>query len=208
MDPAKFRLLLERSSGEREIAAYLKAHPWIVYWTFCPSSGHDRYLLTEFPLGSQFCADMVILNAYSGVWETLFIELEPIYDRTFTKTGTPSKRLALAARLVGDWRAYMEQHLDAVRQDLVIWAKKRDRLHYSSREEPCNYTRDFLADPGTYIHLKYTILIGRSSLLNREDRVRKGRYLSTGGKCYAASQRRRVPIGSQWRHVVSERLDR
>lgn len=135
-----------------------------------------RYVLPEFPLGSQFCADIVILNAYSGVWQAFFIELEPVDDPVFTKAGIPSNRLATAIRQVDDWRAYIQQNHDTVRRDLVRWAMERDTLRYSSKPEPFNYSGDYLADPRTRISIRYKVVIGRSSGLGREVRERMGRY--------------------------------
>jgi hypothetical protein len=62
-----FEALLDNSTGEREVAFYLKRHPRITYWTFCRASGHTRYVLNEFALGNEFAVDCVIVNSYSGV---------------------------------------------------------------------------------------------------------------------------------------------
>lgn len=106
VDPREFRTLLERDGDERRLAAYLRQHPWITYWTFCTASGHDRCVLHEFPLGSRFKADVVILNSFSGCWEAYLIELEPANVTPFTKDGRPGRRLSAALRQVDDWKAF------------------------------------------------------------------------------------------------------
>jgi hypothetical protein len=82
-----------KDPGERVAAGYLKDNPHILYLTMCPASGHDRFVFYEFPLGSQFVADALILNSYSGVWEAILIEFESVGYPVFTKAGTPSRRL-------------------------------------------------------------------------------------------------------------------
>ncbi len=176
VDPSEMRDILESEKDERKIASYLRDNPRIVYWTLCPASGHTRYAFSEFPLGSEFKADFVLLNSYSGAWEAYFIELEPIDDQLFTKNRTPSQRLATAIRQIDDWHGYIERNLESVRRDLVRWVKKYDILGYSSTDNPCNGTGHYLADSNTVIWFKYAIVIGRSSMLNEEQRNLAGRY--------------------------------
>ena len=177
IDPRDLEHILATDGGERQIARYLKANPWIVYWTFCPASGHDRYVFTEFPLGSQHKVDILILNSYSLTWEAYLLELEPIGDRVFTKRRTPSKRFAAAVRQVDDWKRFVHENLATVRADLVRWAKSYDVLGYSEPNwEPSNDTGQYLADPGTYINFQYVIAVGRSSLLKKDWLGLMGRY--------------------------------
>ncbi|HJU06967.1 MAG TPA: Shedu anti-phage system protein SduA domain-containing protein, partial [Rhodanobacteraceae bacterium] len=112
-----FASYLEKQKGERGISELLRTHPQLLYWTFCRASGHDRYVLREFPLGSRFVTDYVILNSYSGVWEVMFFELEPVECRPFTKAGVPSKRLAAAIKQIDDWSEYFSSHKGLIRED-------------------------------------------------------------------------------------------
>ena len=182
VDLPRLEDILENGSGERGIARFFKEYPRPLYWTLCTASGHDRYMFSEFPLGSQYKCDLVVLNSYSGVWEVYFIELEPVDDPIFTKKGTPSLRASTAIRQVDDWREYVERNRDYVRSELVRWAKKFDILRYSSREEPTNYSGDLLADTGTVILENYIVIIGRSSRATKEIRGLVGRY-SKGHNC-------------------------
>ena len=63
-----------------------------------------------------------------------------------------------------------------VRADLVRWAKKRDLLSYSSREEPSNRSGNLLADPGSYLDAKYKIIVGRRRDLNPEEARKKAEF--------------------------------
>lgn len=175
IDLAEFRAVLE-NPGERMASAYLRANPRVLYWTLCSTGGHDRYLFSEFAIGSQYVADVVILNSYSGAWEAYFIELEPAGDAVFTKAGTPTRRLAGALQQIDDWREYVDQNGDQLRRDFVRWAKSHDRLGYSSGANPSNYSGDRLADPKTVILFKYAVVIGRSSSMTVHARSLSGRH--------------------------------
>jgi len=55
--------------------------------------------------------------------------------------------------------------------------KTKDRLGYSDKgEDPCNLSGDRLADPNTFVHFKFKIVIGRSSRLSEAQRHLVGRY--------------------------------
>ena len=72
--PEEFEAFLDAQKGERGISEFLKNRPQILYWTLCGGGGgHCRYVFREFPLGSSYVADFVVVNSYSGVWEVMFI---------------------------------------------------------------------------------------------------------------------------------------
>ena len=182
-DLPRLEWIMDYSRGERTIVEYFKRYPWPLYWTLCPASGHARYMFFEFPLGSQYKCDVVILNAYSGAWEAFFIELESVDDTLFTKQRrTPTRTLATAMRQVDDWREYGSRNLDYLRSELVRWAKMRDQLNYSDGGEPSNFSGDLLSNPGTTILMKYLIIAGRSSRMTTEQRGLVGR-LTSGHEC-------------------------
>lgn len=171
VDVEQLRNILATTTGEREVTEYLKQNPWIPYWTMCPASGHDRYAIYEFPLGSSFKCDLLLLNSYSGVWEAIFVEFEPVDDPVFTKNHVPSKCLAIAQRQIDDWRDYLLDNKDHIRKDMVRFAKKLDKLGYSCRkEEPSNLSGDRLSDPNSFLRFKFKIIIGQSSQLDAEIR--------------------------------------
>ena len=177
IDPVDFKYLVENSEGEREIAQYLKEYPWILYWTFCSLSGHERYVFKEFPLGTNYRADFVILNSYSGAWKAHFIELESVSDKIFTKGGTPTQCFAKANRQIDQWKQFVSTELHQVRQEFCKWTASRDILHYSDPSpNPANNSLDYLLDPNTVILTNYHVIIGRSSQLSKEQRGIKGAY--------------------------------
>ena len=181
IEPNEFERILDEATGERGISEVLEVRPQTLYWTFCRAGGHCRYMFREFPLGSRYKADYVILNSYSGVWEVMFVELEPVDDSVFTKAGVPSKRLAGAIKQVDDWAEYYDDHKEQIRSDLVYWAKNKDILGYDSREEPCNYSGDRLADPRSYLTESFHIVVGRRKKIDRDGHRRKATYTSKHG---------------------------
>ena len=98
VNPSDFQSFLDAQTGERQVADFIRQKPQVLYWALCGRSGHCRFVFHEFPLGSSFVADFVVLNSYSGVWEVKFVEFEPVDERIFTKAGVPAKRLAGAIK--------------------------------------------------------------------------------------------------------------
>lgn len=176
ISPQDFKHFLDSQTGERGVSEFLHKRPQILYWTMCRRSGHDRYVFREFPLGSQYKADFVVLNSYSGVWEVMFIELEPVDDPVFTKEGKPSKRFSGALKQVDDWAEYFDQNKQHLRSELVRWAKNNDILGYSDGDEPCNFSGQMLADPSSFLTESFHIIIGRRDKLNSDEHRRKATY--------------------------------
>lgn len=179
--PEEFASFLDTEKGERGISEFLAQRPQILYWTFCRASGHCRFVFREFPLGSQYKVDYVILNSYSGAWEVMFIELEPVNDPVFTKAGTPTKSFSKAIKQVDDWAEYYDMNKPQVRSDLVNWALEKDILGYEDDGIICNDTGDYLADPSSYLEDSYHIIIGRRDNLDRASHKRKATYTSKHG---------------------------
>ncbi len=176
VDPDSFAALLDCTSGERELLSFFGRYPHAIYWTLCRLGGHCRYAFREFPLGSTYVADFVLLNSYSGVWEVKFVELEPVSSKVFTKAGTPAKRLAGAVKQVDDWCEYFERHREQVRADLVRWARTKDILGYDEGDTPCNFSGNMLSDPATYLKVTSHVFVGRRANLMPDEHTRKARF--------------------------------
>jgi hypothetical protein len=161
VNPKYFASLLNKGVGEHTLSKYLARNPWILYWTFCPASGHMRYLFREFPLGSSYKADFVILNADSVSWQATFIELEPSTSTVFNRSRTPSKRLASALCQISDWKIFVDNNQDFIRKTYFDWIRRKDLLKYSdpiTRSEDSYYN---ILNPESVIEYDYSIVIGR-----------------------------------------------
>ena len=171
-----------QSAGERTATAFLKAHPEIVAWRFCWTGGHSQFVLNEFPLGSRFRADFVVLLSYSGLWEVNFIELENTDDIIMTRAGKPSQRLNSAISQLGDWKDYVERNRVQVQSDLSSWCMEKDLLgKYSCETPPSNQSGNLLKDPDTHIKWNYHIVIGRRSTAGGEVRRKMNQFSHHSG---------------------------
>lgn len=177
-DPEELAALLDRAENERELLSYFAEHAHALYWTLCRQGGHCRFAFREFPLGSTYRADFLLLNSYSGVWEIKFIELEPANAAVFTKEGVPARRLSGALKQVDDWCEYFERHREQVRADLLRWAKSRDLLGYDDGNRPSNFSGNHLSDPSTYLRASSYVFVGRRASLTSDESTRKARFSS------------------------------
>jgi len=159
--------LLARSGGEREIAAFLKKNPDLVFWTFLPVGGHYEYVVPEFQLGAHLRADFVLLQSYSGGWHIHLVELEPVNDPIYNKNGLPSKRLRAAQKQIADWRQHKDTEGPSLRIELARAARKSGGLDMDLRDaEPSSFSSQKLRDPLTHINWNYHIVIGRRDTLS------------------------------------------
>src|SRR5579862_7175170 len=97
--------VLANSDTERPVCAWLKRNPLVISHGL---GGFPRYVVAEFPFGSDFRADFVRLCPFSGGWDIDFVELEPPAANLFTRRGVPSKRLNGAMAQVDSWRTFVE----------------------------------------------------------------------------------------------------
>lgn len=170
---SELELILRDSLGERAVSAFLGLHPEILRWAVCWTGGHNTYVLREFPLGSQFRADFIVITSYSGTWEVHVIELEPHDDHVFTQAGLPSSKLNTALRQINDWEDYIERN-PMIRADLARWCVSRDILGlHTGRESPTNYTGNRLNDIDSSISYHYYIFIGNRASMTDDSRKRR-----------------------------------
>ena len=63
---AKLEKIIDSGKGEREVCAFLAKYPEIIRWAFCRTGGHGTWVLKEYPLGSRYKVDYVVITCYSG----------------------------------------------------------------------------------------------------------------------------------------------
>ncbi len=169
----KLQTIIDSSQGERDVALFLSKHPNILRWAVCTTGGHCTYVIKEFPFGSKYKADYVVVTCYSGAWEVHIIELEPSDDSVITKAGVPSQRLNGAIAQLNDWKEYIEQYSAHFRKDLSDWCIKKDLLgDCKSVRIPVNGTGHYLKAPDTFIYMNYYIIIGNRNIVDDEKRRR------------------------------------
>lgn len=191
--------ILSHSEGEREIVPFLKKNPSLLFWTYCTTGGHSNYILHEFPFGSRYKADFVILFSFSGGWEVHLIELERVRDKVFTRNRTPARALNDALKQIKDWQEYIRRNDNNFRMDLADWAKRRDILKESERKYALSSESGLLLkDPETYVGYQYHIVIGRRVAIDHDIRNLMNRYRYDS-----------IDIGTYDKFIdIAERMDR
>jgi hypothetical protein len=165
----RFVEALNQAKGEREIHAFLKKDPLLVWATFMNCGGHSDYVIPEFSLSGKYYADFVVMQSFSGGWNIAFIELEPVDENPFIKDGSPSKRLRGAVKQINDWHDFERDEGASLRSHLAEAAWRYDTLYPErnlAREPWC--AKLPLRDPKTYLCCKYYIVMGRRSHFNEE----------------------------------------
>lgn len=163
---------LESTDGERAATEYLSKNTILLRWAFGSIGGHSAYVLQEFPIGISYKADFAVLTSWSGAWEVVFVELEPVAERLVTKQGVPTKRIAGAIKQIVDWDDYVIRNRASVQQDLADWCKKKDKLKWETKgREPSNYTDDRLCDAKTHVRFRYGLVAGRRNQITSGERT-------------------------------------
>jgi len=177
----KLLRILGSSTGERRVHQFLKQNADIVFGAFSRMGGHQQYVIAQFPFGSNYVADFVVVFSYSGAWEVHFIELEPPADDVITKSGRPTKRLNSAISQIGDWKDFVEQNRALVQKDLSDWCRKRALCgSHKSGSSP----HGLIAGSTEYemsVDFEYHIVIGRRKGVTNEKR-RKMHQLQHDGR--------------------------
>lgn len=122
-DQREFAVLVESAPKEQAIQSFLEAHPVILLHAmldgFYPVASTRSALFSKVQLGAEYEVDFAYCSGNSmGVWWTL-VELERADVPLFNKTGDPSKYLTHALRQVLDWQAWVFDHEEYARTQLM-----------------------------------------------------------------------------------------
>lgn len=71
---------------------------------------HDAYLFKEFPLGTSYKADYLLVGKGSGGYEFVFIELEKPTERIFLKSGDLGETFNKGLRQIASWKRWCENY--------------------------------------------------------------------------------------------------
>jgi hypothetical protein len=177
VDVDKFENILNSSSDERTISRFIKKNPWLLYWTICRLGGNNRFMFSEFPLGSDHKVDFLILNSTSFVWEAIFVELESVKSNFFNKNRTPNKKLVIATQQIAEWKRYIDINKENIRKEFCKRTAKKDLLGYAEpSDNPSN-----LIDPRTFLKFEFYIVMGRRTDVKSENIYYIGSYTDNYG---------------------------
>jgi hypothetical protein len=131
----------------------------------------------------------------SGAIRATFIELESPGACLYTRNGTESKELKRALRQVKDWHAWVDQHPQELREQII---RDLERLHSIDRRVPKHrrqFLRGQLRDSGIALLDDYVIVIGRRGALSIDDNQRRSYEAKWTGRLEIATFDRLLEIG-------------
>ncbi len=105
------RLILNFINRQRAyfiVASLLKR-----YFTF---GHHDAYLFREFPLGSSFRADYLLVGQSSGGWSYVFIEMESPRGRITLSDGGYGVSIRKGLSQVSNWDEWIDGNFSSLRE--------------------------------------------------------------------------------------------
>lgn len=173
---AQLAKLLESTTGERKIVRWLTEHPHVL--TQCAGRPFGSYyLISEFKFGSDFRADFVALNPFSGGWDIHYFELEPASAKLFTKKGHFAKRLNEAVTQIDLWRRFLENNRDTVLKELSKAVMKKELLSGALGHEPADNCGWPLYHPRSLLNHEFKIVIGRRASLSDVQIEQKASFL-------------------------------
>lgn len=109
---------------------------------------HDAYLFKEFPLGTTYKVDYLLIGKGSGGYEFVFIELEKPNNNIFIKSGDLGETFNKGLRQVASWKRWCENHFLSLRE---VFEKCRSRNK--------NLPSEFTSNDSTRRH--YVVVAGR-----------------------------------------------
>lgn len=171
----KLKLVLGSTRSERPVVRWLKSNPLVLCHAVC-SFPFAEYVVAEFPFGSDYRADFVLLGPYSGGWEIHFVELEPPTEKLFIRGGVQAKRLREAVKQVDDWRSFIEKHRGCVIRELSKFARKKNLLREVTEDEPSDNCGRPISHPKSTFDWYFSVIIGRRGDMHEDDIFRKAAF--------------------------------
>lgn len=109
---------------------------------------HDAYLFKEFPLGSSYKVDYLLIGKGSGGYEFVFIELEKSNERIFIQSGELGETFNKGLRQIANWKRWCENHFLSLRETF-------DKCRSKDKDLPA----EFISNDSTRRH--YVVVAGR-----------------------------------------------
>jgi Domain of unknown function (DUF4263) len=167
--------LLDSTTSERPILGWVKKNASVLPHTMT-GCAIPSYVVAEFPFGSDFRADFVMIGPFSGGCDVHFIELEAPHALLFTRKGKPAKRLSDAITQILDWKIFVEKERHTVLRELSKFATTRELIWGRDRNGITDNTGMELYNPNLFVNWWYHIIIGRRSTLSEPDLGRKAAF--------------------------------
>lgn len=147
-------LLSKDTTGERDILKHINDNEnfYIIgavlkkYFNF---GHHEAHVFREFPLGTSYYADYLLLGKNSDGWHMVFVELEAPKGAVTLKDGELGNVFRKGLVQVEDWKYWLEGNFSALREFFM-----RHKGESSLPEELLTYDSS---------RIKYVVVAGRRS---------------------------------------------
>lgn len=156
----EFKLLITSSNiKEREILNFINSshdNDFLVgsiMKAFFRFGHHESNIFSEFPLGTSYKVDHLLLGRNSHGWHFIFVEFEAIEGQITTKNGDFGAVLRKGESQIKDWEIWLEKNFNILTEFFLKKIKPNDTLP----TEFYNFDR-------TRIH--YVVVAGRRSDFN------------------------------------------
>lgn len=116
---------------------------------------HEAALFKEFPLGSNFVADYLLVGRASGGWQFIFVEFENPYGRITLQDGNFGETIRKGINQIDEWKPFIEGYYSTISAEFE---------KYTSQDLP----REFTRFDTTRMH--YVVVAGRRTDYNETTR--------------------------------------
>ncbi|WP_335918052.1 Shedu anti-phage system protein SduA domain-containing protein [Shewanella algae] len=160
-DTQKFNLCLKEFTEllnkpnirERDILNYINGKPALFiigsllkkYYNF---GHHAAHIFCEFPLGTSYKADYLLVGKNSDGWHFVFVELESPYGSVITSKGGLGNVFRKGQAQVENWDLWLEKNFSSLQE----FFKKHKKSDESLPEEFCSFDKS---------RINYVLIAGR-----------------------------------------------
>lgn len=115
-----FKALLETNPSERVLLNFINDNEaYFIIASLLKSNfrfgHHEAFAFREFPLGTNFVADYLLVGKNSGGYHFVFVELENPCGQICTKEGDWGQTIRKGIRQVNDWNSWLESNYTHLR---------------------------------------------------------------------------------------------
>jgi hypothetical protein len=163
MKTEELKKILDTEDGERALCRFIKENPFVLRESL-QFMGHPTRVIEEFPMGSDFRADFVVLAPFSGAFEIKLIEIEPPKCPIFNKNGSLAQRANKALEQVNSWNTYIKKNQKQFLRDIERYAQEKDLIRAHSEPMTCSAGWS-IHHPRMSLYFSYDIIMGRREKL-------------------------------------------
>lgn len=117
---------------------------------------HEAALFKEFPLGTKYIADYLLVGRASGGWQFIFVEFENPYGRITLADGNPGEAIRKGLNQIDEWKPFIEGYYSTLSAEFE---------KYTAQSLP----REFTRFDSTRMH--YVVVVGRRTDYNETTRL-------------------------------------